>query len=104
MAAYSATKFALIGLSKVLTLDHARDEIRVNVVLPHVVETDMFQRTARQDEADLWRAGIPLGRFATIDDIGALVMFLCSPAAACLTGGVYPVDGGAMAGTYKGAV
>ncbi|MCZ6860638.1 MAG: SDR family NAD(P)-dependent oxidoreductase [Alphaproteobacteria bacterium] len=101
-AVYSATKFALIGLSKVLTLDHARDGIRVNVVLPHVVETDMFQRTARQDEADHWRAGIPLGRFATIDDIGALVMFLCSPAAAYLTGGVYPVDGGAMAGTYKG--
>ena len=102
-AVYSATKFAVIGLTKVLALDHARDGIRVNAVLPHVVETDMFLRTAKPDEADLWRAGIPMGRFATTDDVAALVMFLCSPAAAYLTGGVYPVDGGAMAGPFGGA-
>jgi NAD(P)-dependent dehydrogenase (short-subunit alcohol dehydrogenase family) len=101
-AIYTATKFAVIGLTKVLALDHARDGIRVNAVLPHVVETDMFFRTAKSVEADLWRAGIPMGRFATTEDIGALVMFLCSPAASYLTGGVYPVDGGAMAGPFGG--
>ncbi|MEI7601029.1 MAG: SDR family oxidoreductase [Aestuariivirga sp.] len=101
-AVYSATKFAVIGLMKVLALDHARDGIRVNAVLPHVVETEMFQKTAKKNEIDLWRAGIPMGRFATTEDIGALVMFLCSPAAAYLTGGVYPVDGGAMAGPFGG--
>jgi NAD(P)-dependent dehydrogenase (short-subunit alcohol dehydrogenase family) len=67
-----------------------------------VVETEMFQKTAKKNEIDLWRAGIPMGRFATTEDIGALVMFLCSPAAAYLTGGVYPVDGGAMAGPFGG--
>jgi NAD(P)-dependent dehydrogenase (short-subunit alcohol dehydrogenase family) len=101
-AVYSATKFAVIGLMKVLALDHARDGIRVNAVLPHVVETDMFRKTAKRHEADMWRAGIPMGRFATTEDIGALVMFLCSPAASYLTGGVYPVDGGAMAGPFGG--
>jgi NAD(P)-dependent dehydrogenase (short-subunit alcohol dehydrogenase family) len=101
-AVYSATKFAVIGLTKVLALDHARDGIRVNAVLPHVVETEMFRRTAKRHEADLWRAGIPMGRFATTEDIGALVMFLCSPAASYLTGGIYPVDGGAMAGPFGG--
>ena len=101
-AVYSATKFAVIGLTKVLALDHARDGIRVNAVLPHVVETDMFQKTAKTEEADLWRAGIPMGRFATTEDVAALVMFLCSPAASYLTGGVYPVDGGAMAGPFGG--
>jgi NAD(P)-dependent dehydrogenase (short-subunit alcohol dehydrogenase family) len=101
-AVYSATKFAVIGLMKVLALDHARDGIRVNAVLPHVVETDMFHKTAKSSEIDLWRAGIPMGRFATTEDIGALVAFLCSPAAAYLTGGVYPVDGGAMAGPFGG--
>lgn len=101
-AVYSATKFAVVGLTKVLALDHARDGIRVNAVLPHVVETEMFRRTAEPNEMDLWRAGIPMGRFATIEDVGAVVTFLCSPAASYLTGGVYPVDGGAMAGPFGG--
>lgn len=101
-AVYSATKFAVIGLMKVLALDHARDGIRVNAVLPHVVDTEMFRKTAKQHEMDLWRAGIPMGRFATTEEVGALVMFLCSPAAAYLTGGIYPVDGGAMAGPFGG--
>jgi len=101
-AVYSATKFAVIGLTKVLALDHAREGIRVNAVLPHVVETEMFRKIAREEEVALWRAGIPMGRFATVEEVGALIMFLCSPAAAYLTGGVYPVDGGAMAGPFGG--
>jgi NAD(P)-dependent dehydrogenase (short-subunit alcohol dehydrogenase family) len=101
-AVYSATKFAVIGLMKVLALDHARDGIRVNAVLPHVVDTEMFRKTAKPHEMDLWRAGIPMGRFATTEEVGALVMFLCSPAATYLTGGIYPVDGGAMAGPFGG--
>jgi NAD(P)-dependent dehydrogenase (short-subunit alcohol dehydrogenase family) len=43
-----------------------------------------------------------MGRLATVEDIGGLIMFLCSPAASYLTGGVYPVDGGAMAGPFGG--
>jgi NAD(P)-dependent dehydrogenase (short-subunit alcohol dehydrogenase family) len=101
-AVYVATKFAVIGLTKVLALDHARDGIRVNAVLPHVVETEMFRTVAKPAEADLWRKGIPIGRFATVEDVASLVMFLCSPASSYLTGGAYPVDGGAMAGPYGG--
>lgn len=99
-AVYSGTKFGVVGLSKVLALDHAREGIRVNVVLPHVVETDMFRAVAKPHEVALWSSGIPMGRFATVEDVAALVMFLCSPAASYLTGGVYPVDGGYMAGTF----
>lgn len=99
---YCATKFAVIGLTKAMALEHAREGLRVNAVLPHVVETEMFRAVAKPEEIALWRAGIPMGRFATVDDIGALVVFLCSPAAAYLTGGVYPVDGGATAGPYGG--
>jgi NAD(P)-dependent dehydrogenase (short-subunit alcohol dehydrogenase family) len=102
-AVYSATKFAVVGLTKVLALDHAREGIRVNAILPHVVETDMFRAVARREEIELWRAGIPMGRFASVEDVAALVVFLSSPAAAYLTGGVYLVDGGAMAGPYGDA-
>ena len=99
---YCATKFAVIGMTKAMALEHAREGLRVNAILPHVVETEMFRTVAKPEEVALWRAGIPMGRFATVEDIGALCVFLCSPAAAYLTGGVYPVDGGAMAGPYGG--
>jgi NAD(P)-dependent dehydrogenase (short-subunit alcohol dehydrogenase family) len=102
-AVYSATKFAVIGLTKVLALDHAREGIRVNAILPHVVETDMFRAIARREEIELWRAGIPMRRFASVEEVAALAVFLSSPAAAYLTGGAYPVDGGAMAGPYGDA-
>ena len=99
---YCATKFAVIGMTKAMALEHAREGLRVNAVLPHVVETEMFRTIASQEEIALWRTGIPMDRFATVEDIGAICVFLCSPAAAYLTGGVYPVDGGAMAGPYGG--
>ena len=70
-AVYGATKFAVIGLTKVLALDHARDGIRVNAVLPHVVDTEMFRDVAKPEEAERWRAGIPMGRFATVEDVAA---------------------------------
>lgn len=101
-AVYCATKFGVIGLTKVLALDHARDSIRVNAILPHVVETDMFRAVASPQDAATWRAGIPMGRFAQVEDVANLAIFLCSPAASYLTGGLYPVDGGAMAGSFGG--
>ncbi|CAN5556122.1 SDR family oxidoreductase [soil metagenome] len=103
-AVYCATKFGVVGLTKVLALDHARDGIRVNAVLPHVVDTDMFRSVARPEEMKLWKAGIPMGRFAEVEDVANLVVFLCSPAGSYLTGGTYPVDGGTMAGPYGGGV
>ena len=99
-AVYAGTKFAIIGLTKVLALDHARDGITVNAVLPHVVDTEMFRSVAKPEEASRWQAGIPMGRFATVEEVAAMVVFLCSPAAAYLTGGAYPVDGGFLAGPY----
>jgi NAD(P)-dependent dehydrogenase (short-subunit alcohol dehydrogenase family) len=97
---YCATKFAVIGITKAMALEHAREGLRVNAVLPHVVETEMFRTIAKPEEIALWQAGIPMGRFATVEDVASLTMFLCSPAAAYLTGGVYLVDGGATAGPY----
>ncbi len=89
-----------MGLTKVLALDHARDNIRVNAILPDVVETNMFRTVASPQDAANWRAEIPMGRFAQVEDVANLAMFLCSPAASYLTGGLYPVDGGAMAGSF----
>lgn len=100
-AVYCATKFGVIGLTRVLAIDHARDNIRVNAILPHVVDTEMFRTVALPEDAASWRAGIPMGRFAEVEDVANLAVFLCSPAASYLTGGLYPVDGGAMAGSFQ---
>lgn len=97
-AVYAATKHALQGLTRVLAIDHAADGIRVNAILPHVIESSMFHTVARPEEAAAWSAGIPLRRLGTPDDVAGAALFLCSPAASYITGSSILVDGGAMAG------
>ena len=79
-----------------------RANVRVNAILPHVVETEMFRTVASPRDKKNWAAEIPMGRFAQVEDVANLAIFLCSPAASYLTGGLYPVDGGAMAGSFGG--
>lgn len=90
---YAASKAGLIGMVKSLAREVGGRGVRVNAVAPGYITTDM---TAGLDDA--LRAGIvestPLGRLGTVDDVAAVVAFLCSPAAAFMTGAVVPVDGG----------
>jgi glucose 1-dehydrogenase len=95
-AAYSASKAALDALTRVLALEWAEANIRVNAVAPGVVPVERQQeRLARAKEQ--WMQHIPLGRFGTPQDVAALVVFLCSDAASWITGQTYRVDGGATA-------
>jgi 3-oxoacyl-[acyl-carrier protein] reductase len=88
--AYSASKAGLIGATKALALEVASRGIAVNAVAPGLIETDM---TAAVD-VDAARALIPMGRLGTPEDVAELVCFLCSPAAAYITGQVVGVNGG----------
>lgn len=97
-AVYAATKHAIQGLTRVLAIDHGAEGIRVNSVLPHVIETPMFNSVASAAEGATWQSSIPMRRLGTPDDIAGAVLFLCSPAAAYITGSGLIVDGGAMAG------
>jgi NAD(P)-dependent dehydrogenase (short-subunit alcohol dehydrogenase family) len=97
-AVYAATKHAIQGLTRVLAIDHGAEGIRVNSVLPHVIETPMFNAVASAAEGATWQSSIPMRRLGTPDDIAGAVLFLCSPAAAYVTGSGLVVDGGAMAG------
>ena len=97
-AVYCATKHAVQGMTRVLAIDHADEGIRVNAILPHVIESPMFRTVARPEEAAAWSAGIPMRRLGTPADVAAAALFLCSPAAAYITGSSLILDGGAMAG------
>jgi dihydroanticapsin dehydrogenase len=98
-AVYSASKGALIMLSKGAAIDFARQGIRVNVVAPGLTATegieDGFRR--RPDPEGYRRqreSTIPMGRLATPDEVARAVVFLASDEASYITGAVLPVDGG----------
>jgi NAD(P)-dependent dehydrogenase (short-subunit alcohol dehydrogenase family) len=94
-AIYNASKFAVIGLTKTVALEFSAQGVRVNAVCPAVVETDINagMRSDAQAHAALL-AMHPIGRFGTVEEIAAVVLFLCSPGAGFTTGIAMPVDGG----------
>ncbi len=92
-AAYSASKAALIGLTKALAKELGPSGIRVNCVCPGVIDTDML---AQFDAADRSRLAdeTPLGRIGTPEDVAALIAFLASEDASFITGQIIGCDGG----------
>ncbi|HSE05173.1 MAG TPA: glucose 1-dehydrogenase [Methylomirabilota bacterium] len=104
LVAYIASKHAVVGLTRTAALELAPDRIRVNAVCPSPIETDMVRLLEEGNNPanpaavhERMAAAIPLRRYGTPDEVAALVTFLCSADAAYLTGGIYPVDGGATA-------
>jgi NAD(P)-dependent dehydrogenase (short-subunit alcohol dehydrogenase family) len=98
-AAYSASKGGVSVLTRALALDHGRDNIRVNAVLPGDVDTPLLRSAGRPvplTDADVARMGesIPIGRVAQPDEIANVVAFLVSHEASYVTGVLVPVDGG----------
>jgi NAD(P)-dependent dehydrogenase (short-subunit alcohol dehydrogenase family) len=100
--AYVTSKTALLGLTQAMALDHAAEQIRVNVILPGAIDTPMLtqawaqlrpDRTAHQMRADAGHA-IPIGRVGTPAEAAHAVVFLCSPQASFITGAELLVDGG----------
>ncbi|MET9909438.1 SDR family oxidoreductase [Streptomyces sp. NPDC006476] len=94
--AYTASKWALRGLSATAAMELGPRGIRVNTIHPGYIETEMTASAAPAfREANL--AGTPLGRTGTVDDVTPLVTFLLSDESSFITGAEIPVDGGLTA-------
>lgn len=100
LSAYSASKFAVVGLSKTAALEYVRAGIRINVVCPGFTDTPMVQQEMDADPvfAERMIAGIPARRLGTPEEIAAAILYLCSPAAAFTVGHAMVLDGGISAG------
>lgn len=100
LAAYAASKAALESVVRTAALEFAPWQVRVNAIAPASIDTPLLQASFARDtdpaaarERNVERH--PLGRLGTADDVAELAWFLASDASAWITGGIYPIDGGA---------
>ena len=92
-ANYAASKAGLVGLARSLARELGSRSITANVVAPGFVSTDMTEALPEERRSEIL-AQVPLGRYATADEVAAVVRFLAGEDAAYITGAVIPVDGG----------
>ena len=102
VSSYDASKGGIVALTRSLALEHARDGIRVNCILPGSIDTPVFRANLRAegDEDEQYRktaAGIPLGRVGQPLDIARATLFLASDEASYVTGAPFLIDGGLLA-------
>lgn len=108
LPAYTAAKFAVVGLTQTAACELGKDNIRVNCICPGGIDTPLVAKTFTPDAG----RGMPLGRLGTPDDIADMVLFLASDESRWITGTAMVVDGGSnvamprfefpQAGTFSG--
>jgi 3-oxoacyl-[acyl-carrier protein] reductase len=91
---YAASKAGILGFTKSVAKELGSRNIRCNAIAPGFVETDMTGYLKDGEQADKYKAGIPLGRFGSAEDIANVTLFLASDMSAYVTGQVISVDGG----------
>ncbi|HUS62306.1 MAG TPA: glucose 1-dehydrogenase [Acidimicrobiales bacterium] len=95
--AYTASKFAVRGMTKVAAMELAPVGVRVNSIHPGIIDTPMFEEIAGMGVGDALTSRIPIGRIAEADDVAKMALFLASDDSAYCTGAEFVVDGGMTA-------
>ena len=99
LSAYAASKGGLAQIIRVMAVEWATDGITVNGVSPGYIATSLTQPLRDDQEKNDWILGrIPMKRWGTAEDMAGMYVFLASDAAAYITGQLFPVDGGWLAG------
>lgn len=103
MIAYATTKHAVVAMVKQMALDHARHNVRVNALCPGWVDTPfnepfMRQMGGREALETYVREKIPMGRWASVEEIAEAVLFLASDRSSFMTGQALVIDGGECLG------
>ncbi|MBP1988431.1 SDR family NAD(P)-dependent oxidoreductase [Paenibacillus eucommiae] len=99
-SAYSASKGGIVSMTRAIALDYAKQNIRVNVVLPGAVQTPMLEAsvksldTPREEIMQQWNESQPIGRVGQPDEIASVIMFAASPDNSFMTGATLVADGG----------
>jgi NAD(P)-dependent dehydrogenase (short-subunit alcohol dehydrogenase family) len=97
-ASYQASKGAVVNLTRALALEWAADSVRVNAVAPTFVRTELTVPIFSSPELEQRvMQHTPLGRLPEPEEIAAAIVYLCTPAARCITGITLPVDSGFLA-------
>jgi len=91
---YAASKAGMIGFTKSVAKELGSRNIRCNAIAPGFIETDMTSYLKEGEQAEKYKAGIPLGKFGTAEDIANVALFLASDLGSYVTGQVISVDGG----------
>jgi 3-oxoacyl-[acyl-carrier protein] reductase len=92
-ANYAASKAGVAGMTRALARELGSRNITVNCIAPGFIDTDMTRELTEEQTRSLL-AQVPLGRFGDVDEIGAVVVFLASPAASYISGATIHVNGG----------
>ncbi|WNQ13962.1 SDR family oxidoreductase [Paenibacillus aurantius] len=102
-SAYSASKGGIVAMTRAIALDYARQNIRVNTVLPGAVQTPMLENSVknlgmpREEIMKQWNEAQPIGRVGQPEEIATVVMFAASPENSFMTGATLVADGGMTA-------
>ncbi|HET9825143.1 MAG TPA: 3-oxoacyl-[acyl-carrier-protein] reductase [Chitinophagaceae bacterium] len=93
-ASYAASKAGIIGFTKSVAKELGSRNIRCNAIAPGFIETDMTGYLKEGEQAEKYKAGIPLGKFGTAEDVANVALFLACDMSAYVTGQVINADGG----------
>jgi len=94
LAAYTASKHAVIGLTKSFAVEMGRENVTVNAICPGPIETGMTSGISEEAKTKYARRKVPLGRYGQPEEVAHMTLSLCLPAASFVNGAVLVVDGG----------
>jgi NAD(P)-dependent dehydrogenase (short-subunit alcohol dehydrogenase family) len=111
LAAYTASKFGVVGLTKTVALEYANKNIRVNAICPGTIWTEMMEKSALETAPNVEAAKAqsvkyfaPIGRVGMPEDVAKLALFLASDDSSYITGATITIDGGFSTSPHRGSI